>query len=277
MSIVEAIILGIVQGLTEFLPISSSGHLLLVPWLADWTSFENNPELERTFDVALHLGTLFALVSYFRVELWRYLRAGLVSVRRRQIANQDQKMAWLLVVATIPGVILGAFADDFIASNLTGPLVVASMLVVFAGVMWWADRQPQTVGESELSWGGALVIGLAQAVALQPGVSRSGVTITAGRLMRFDRKSAARLSFLLATPITIGALAYKGGQLVADGGMPSEYVAPFVAGILASAISGFAAIVWLLRFLQTRSLNVFVIYRLVIAAAIFGVAAVGWR
>ncbi len=192
----QALVLGIVQGLTELLPISSSGHLILVPWAAEWTYLEENDRFNQTFDVALHLGTLVAVAAYFWGDLVRLVRAWLVTLRRRRIETPDERIAWFVVVATIPAGVAGLLGEDLIADNLGEPWQIAILLAAGALLLAWADRFPQERAMGDLGLGHAVAMGFAQALALAPGVSRSGITITAGRFMGLDRDGAARFSFL---------------------------------------------------------------------------------
>jgi undecaprenyl-diphosphatase len=275
-SVLHAIILGIVQGLTEFLPISSSGHLILVPELFGWRDITSDTQLNKTFDVALHMGTLLAVVWYFRHDLVRYIAAAWRALRRRSLAETDGRVAWLLALTAVPGAITGALFASEIENELGDPILIGVMLIVFGTVLLLIDRLPQARRTDDFRARDAVIMGVAQAVALQPGVSRSGVTMTAARWLRFDRASAARLSFLMAIPITAGAGLYKGAQVASDG-IPSGMVAPFFWGFVAAAISGFVAIAWLLRFLQTNSFFPFVVYRWVVGSAVIIVFATGIR
>jgi undecaprenyl-diphosphatase len=275
--ILHAIVLGIVQGLSEFLPISSSGHLILVPELFDWTELTRHPDLNKTFDVALHVGTFVGAAWYFRHDLARYIAAAWRSLRKRAIRSVDERMAWLLLVSAIPGAIVGATLEGVIEDYLGEPVLIGVMLIVFGVVLWLADRLPQRRREEDFQLRDALLMGTAQAVALQPGVSRSGITISMGRWLAFDREAAARLSFLMSLPIIAGAGLFEGAEVVADGGIPDDYVAPFLWGMVAAAVSSFLVIGWLLRFLQTRSFTPFVIYRFVVGAAVIIIFATGLR
>jgi undecaprenyl-diphosphatase len=277
MSVLHAIILGIVQGLTEFLPISSSGHLILVPDLLGWNDLTNDPDLEKTFDVALHLGTLVGAVWYFRHDVKRYLIGALRSLRRRSIETTDERIAWLLLLSAVPGAIVGALLSSTIDEELGDPILIGVMLIVGAGILYWADHLPEREQFEEFQTREALLMGVAQAIALQPGVSRAGITISAGRWIGFTRDAAARLSFLMALPIIAGAGLYEGVSVAGDGGIPSDFVAPFVWGMVASAVSGWIAISFLLRLLRTRSFTPFVIYRLVVGAIVIIVFATGIR
>jgi undecaprenyl-diphosphatase len=264
----QAFALGITQGLTELLPISSSGHLILVPWLADWHFLEENDAFNQTFDVALHLGTLAAVVAYFARDIARLLRAFFGSIARRQIATADERIVWFIFVATIPAAIAGALAGDAIADHLGEPWQIAILLAVFAVLLWLADRTPERRTMSDLGLRHGLAMGVAQSLALMPGVSRSGITITAGRFMGLDRDSAARFSFLLLVPTVFGAALWTGVKDVLLGDLPAGWEGPFVVGILAAAGSGLLAIHWLLGYVRRHDYSVFVVYRLVIAFVI---------
>ena len=264
MTILQAIILGIVQGLTEFLPISSSGHLLIVPWLFNWHFLLDNPELNKTFDVALHLGTFVAVVIYFWREIGRLLSAWVRSMTRRSLADPEARLAWFLVVSTIPAAFLGVAFESFIEERLGKPWIIAIMMIVFALVMYTVDHLARLDRDLEaLTWTDAILIGIAQAFALCPGVSRSGITMMTGMALRLDRESAARYSFLLSIPVIGGAAAYKGLQVAQDG-LPAGTAAPFAVGIAAAALSGFAAIWFLLAYLKRHSFDLFVIYRIAV-------------
>jgi undecaprenyl-diphosphatase len=273
----QALVLGIVQGATELLPISSSGHLILVPWVAGWHYLEQHPDFNKTFDVALHLGTLVAVVLYFWRDVVRLLRAWFRSVRRRAISTAEEQVAWIVVVATVPAAIAGAAGESFIEDHLGQPWQIAIFLAVFAVILWVADRVAARRSIEDIGWKGAVGVGLAQCLALMPGVSRSGVTITAGRFMRLDRDQAARLSFLLLIPIVFGAAVLKGVKDVAFGALPPGSAGPFVVGMLAAAVVGLVAIWGLLGYVRRHTYTVFVLYRLAVAATILVVIAAGWR
>ncbi|HEU5264573.1 MAG TPA: undecaprenyl-diphosphatase UppP [Gaiellaceae bacterium] len=264
----QALVLGIVQGLTELLPISSSGHLILVPWSADWTYLKENDRFNQTFDVSLHLGTLVAVGAYFWHDVVRLVRAWIGSLGRRRIESSDERIAWFVFVATIPAGIVGLLGEDLIADNLGEPWQILVLLTAGALLLLWADRSPQSRAMDELGLGHALVMGCAQALALAPGVSRSGITITAGRFMRLDRDGAARFSFLLLRPTVLGAVALKGVGDVLLGDLPSGWEGPFAVGTLAALGSGLLAIDWLLGFVRHHTYDVFVVYRLVVAALV---------
>ena len=264
MSILHAIVLGIVQGLSEFLPISSSGHLVVVPWLFGWEELTRNPELNRTFDVALHMGTFVGALIYFRRDVWRLL-------------FRDRRLGWLLALASVPAALTGVVLDNFVEDQLSAEWLIGVMLVVFGGVLWWADRLPEERGESSFEPRSAVAMGVAQACALQPGVSRSGVTISMARYLGYSRDAAARLSFLMSLPIIAGAGLFKGAKVAADGGLPSGMAAPFFWGTLASGITGFIAIWFLLRLVRTRGFTPFVIYRVLAGAAVLALLATSFR
>jgi undecaprenyl-diphosphatase len=273
----QALVLGIVQGLTELLPISSSGHLILVPWGAEWTYLEQNDRFNQTFDVALHLGTLVAVGAYFWEDVVRLTRAFVRSVALRRIETSDERIAWFVLVATIPAGLAGLLGADLIADHLGEPWQILILLAGGALLLLWADRSPQTRVMGDLGLRHAVVMGLAQALALAPGVSRSGITITAGRFMSLDRDSAARFSFYLLLPTVLGALLLKGVEDVLFGELPDGWTGPFLVGTLASLGSGLLAIEWLLGYVRRHTYGVFVVYRLVAAAVVLVVILSGVR
>jgi undecaprenyl-diphosphatase len=276
MSILEAILLGIVQGLTEFLPISSSGHLIVVPWLQDYTFLRENPDFNKTFDVALHIGTLIAVVYYFRRDLWGMGRGFLRTLRTRSLEGHDEHLAWVVIVGTIPAVIVGGLGEDAIDDNLGEPWTIAVQLIFFGLLLGVADRLPERLDVDHVKVRHGLYIGLAQALSLAPGTSRSGITITAGRFLGFTRDAAARISFLLLVPATAGAIAVKGYEAITEG-LPEGVTGPIIAGIVAAAVSGYLAIFGLLRFVRTHSYDLFVVYRVLIGAGILVLIAAGAR
>jgi undecaprenyl-diphosphatase len=274
-SILQAIVLGLVQGITEFAPISSSGHLILVPWMLGW-HIVDDPALNKSFDVALHMGTFVGAVIYFRHDLWIYIKAFVASCRARAIRSPDERLAWALVVGTIPGMIAGATLESVIEDKLGQPWLIAVMLAVFGVILYVVDRLARQ--DRDLDSVGTrtgLFVGIAQALALQPGVSRSGVTITAGRLVGLNREAAARFSFLLALPIIAGAGGLKAVDLLQNGFQ--GYGPQFLAGFLAAAVSGFVVIWFLLRYLRTHDFLVFMVYRLAVAALALLLIATGVR
>jgi len=266
-TLIQALVLGIVQGLTEFLPVSSSGHLILVPALLGW----KDPFIDSlTFSVMLHMGTLVALLVYFWRDWVRLVPAGLAAIRDRSLrSDRDRRLAWLLVTTMIPAVIAGVLLNDFIASNVRQPGVVALLLVVGAGILWFADRTGRQDRRIEdLTFRGALGIGVAQALALFPGISRSGISISAGRLLGLSRPEAARFSFLMATPIIAGAGGWEALKLVRGESDVSVALGPLAVGVLAALVSGLLAIHFLLRWVTSHRLDVFVVYRVILAAVV---------
>jgi undecaprenyl-diphosphatase len=273
----QALVLGLVQGFTELLPISSSGHLILVPWLGDWRYLKENDAFNQTFDVALHLGTLVSVVLYFAADLARLLRAWIGSVRRRRIESEDERIAWFVVAATIPAGLIGFAGESFIADNLGEPWQIAIFLAVFGVLLYVADRQPERREIGGLSLRSAVGIGLAQSLALMPGVSRSGITITAGRYLGLTRDAAARFSFLLLVPIVLAAVLFKGLKDVVLADLPPGSTGPFVVGTLASVVAGLVAISALLGYVRRHDYTPFVVYRLLVAAVVLLLIATGVR
>ncbi|MFP4323414.1 MAG: undecaprenyl-diphosphatase UppP [Anaerolineales bacterium] len=256
MSVLEAIILGIVQGAAEFLPISSSGHLVLVPWWLGWDA----PPL--VFDVAVHVGTTAAIIAHFWRDWLRLVGAGLNAVRKRAITEPDARVFFFLILGTIPAGVAGLLLDDYFETTFSEPALVACMLFVTAGLLLYSERHtgtPHTM--QEMTWRDALFIGVAQALAIMPGISRSGSTIAAGLLRDLNRDQAARYSFLLATPIilaagTLQAVDVVTGEASLAGGLGTAVAVGFVT----SAVVGYACIALLLRFIRQQRLTVFALY-----------------
>ncbi|MFP5343576.1 MAG: undecaprenyl-diphosphate phosphatase [Candidatus Limnocylindria bacterium] len=265
--------MGLVQGLTEFLPVSSSGHLVLLPYLFGW---DDAFITSLAFSVMLHFGTLVALLAYFRADWLRLVPAGLAVLRDRSFrGDPDRRLAWLLAASTIPAALAGMLFNDVIEASLRGVGLVVVMLVVGAFILAVADRVGKRTRTIEgVTFPIALAIGAAQALALIPGLSRSGISLSAGRLAGLDREAAARFSFLMATPITLGAGLYETYQVITLDGGPVADPGPLVAGLIASLVAGLLAIHFMLRYLRTRSLDVFVVYRLILAAAVTAVLVV---
>jgi len=276
MSTLEALLLGVVQGLTEFLPISSSGHLIIVPWLQDYTFLQDHETFNKTFDVALHAGTLIAAIAYFRVEVVVLIRGFLQAARQRAISTQEQRLSVAIAIGTVPAVIAGGLGSSFIDETLGEPWMIAIQLIVFGALLGWVDRMPErrNLGDTKLRDG--WYIGLAQVLALAPGTSRSGITITAGRWLGLDRDAAARFSFLLLIPAVAGATAYKAYEAAGEG-LPAGVGGPMVVGTIAAAVSGYWAISFLLRLVRTTSYRPFVLYRYAAGVAILLVIATGLR
>ena len=263
----QALVMGIVQGLTEFLPVSSSGHLIIVPALLGWTDpFINSLE----FSVMLHIGTLVALLIYFRSDWLRLVPAGLAAIRDRSLRDDpDRRLAWLIAAATVPAIVAGVLFNDIIETNVRQIGLVALMLVVGGAILWLAERNGrQTRSIAGLTFPAALGIGAAQAIALVPGISRSGISITAGMFAGLDRESAARFSFLMATPVTALAAAYEARKLLTGETGLAIAVTPLIVGMVASLIAGLFAIGVLLRFVRSHPTDVFVAYRVLLAAVV---------
>jgi undecaprenyl-diphosphatase len=265
--VLQALVMGIVQGLTEFLPVSSSGHLVLVPFLFGWDDeFLNS----LAFSVMLHLGTLVALLVYFREDWARLIPAGLAAVRDRSFrGDADRRLAWLLVAATIPAALAGLLFNDVIEEQFREVGLVVVMLVVGGVILFIADRVGgRSRAIADVTFPFATGIGAAQALALIPGISRSGISISAGRLAGLDREAAARFAFLMATPITAGAIVFEARRLLTGEAGVTVAIAPLVVGMLAALLAGLAAIHFTLRYLRTRSLDIFVWYRFGLAALV---------
>ena len=265
--LVQAIVLGIVQGLTEFLPISSSGHLILVPALLGW----DDPFIESlAFSVMLHVATLGALLIYFFRDWVRLIPAGIAALRDRSFKDDpDRKLAWLLAASTVPAVIVGLALDDLIETAFSEPRLVAIALVVGAVILWLADRVgSRSRGMEQLTFKAALGIGAAQALALIPGVSRSGMSISAGLFAGLHREAAARYAFLMATPITAGAGIWEARKILSGEAGVDLPMVPLLAGMLASLVAGLLAIAFVMRYLRSNGVGLFVLYRLGLAAAV---------
>jgi len=280
MPILHAIILGLVQGFSEFLPISSSGHLALVPWLFGWNDFAdvaNGDSIEKAFDTALHLGTLVAVLFYLRTELIGYVREGIrIVVSPKRADKQMGKRAWLFVASAIPAGIAGAIGQQWITDKLGTPVLIAVSLVFFGLLLLWADRQQGKRDVDTFTRKDALLIGLVQVLALNPGTSRSGITITAARKFGFSRDAAARVSFLMSVPVIGGAVLFSLVKLVRDG-IPDGLIAPMIAGIIAAGVSGWVAMWGMIRILRTRNFNMFVMYRVAVGFGVLSIAASSWR
>ena len=273
--IYQAIILGIVQGVSEFLPISSSGHLLLVPWLAGWE--ELDPSVKKSFDVALHMGTLVAVVAYFWSDLVVYVREGVkVVFSRQRPVNTQGRLAWLFVLATIPAALVGALFESTIDRRLGTPVIIGVSLILFGLVMAWADRRMGNRKIESFSARDALIVGAAQALALNPGTSRSGITMTAGRAIGFDRDVAVRISFLMSIPVIAGAGVFKLAGLVGDG-IPEGLLVPMIVGTITAGMAGWLAVWGTLKIVRLYTFMPFVVYRVVLGVIVLIVAAANWR
>jgi undecaprenyl-diphosphatase len=277
MPLYQAIVLAVVQGLTEFLPVSSTAHLWLIPWIFNW----KDPGL--TYDVALHAGTLVAVLLYF----WRYwlemikmvlgMSEGSAGTPANEgsfaLLGENRKLLWFLVIATIPGGIAGVLFERAADEQLRSPLIVGTALLVVGLVMWAGER----MGNREKSLGqiglvDSIVVGVAQAFAVIPGVSRSGSTMAAGLFRGMNRETAARFSFLLATPLVAGACLKKGLE-IHHHGLPADMRMPFLVGIVVSALVGYAVIAVLIRYLERRTFTIFVVYRVILGVVLL---AIGW-
>ena len=285
MPILEAIVLGIVQGLTEFLPVSSTAHLALVPWLVSTLGIANWSDPGLTFDVALHAGTLFAILLYFWRTWIQIIRAALGGkvVRFSEVRDdvrdltpaeeqRERQLLWFMIAATIPAALAGALLEKHIETTFRAPALVASMLIIVAVIMWLAERMSKFEKPlPQIGMGDAITVGVLQAFAVIPGVSRSGITITGGLFRNFTREAAARFSFLLSTPIIGGAALFKLHHVMKHG-LPAGESAPgstaFAVGIIVSALVGYATIAWFIRYLQTKTLTVFIVYRILFGIAV---------
>jgi undecaprenyl-diphosphatase len=267
-SLIHAAVLGLVQGLTEFLPISSSAHLILVPKFLGW----NDPFADSAaFDVMLHMGTLAALLIYFRTDLWRYLTAWLASIRDRRIGDDpNRRIAWLLVISVIPAAILGAAFESTFDTTFREQIAwIAVFALIGAALLWLAERWgTRTRGLEAMNRRDAAVIGVGQAVALFPGISRSGITIATGLFLGLERDAAARFSFLMSVPVIAGAGIFKARTLIGSG-VGAAQAGELVVGVITSAIFGFIAVAFLLRYLRGHGTGIFIAYRVGLAALIF--------
>ena len=262
MTTFQALVLGIIQGLTEFLPVSSSAHLTLAPWLFKW------PDPGLSFDVALHLGTLIAVLWYFRREWIALIRAAGALLVTRHLDTVEKRRVMYLIVATIPGAVGGLLLESRAESAFRSPALIAAALMVMGVVLWVTDRARAADRPlSRMRWSDAILIGLSQVLALMPGVSRSGATITAGRALAFDRESAARFSFLMSMPIIAAAAVLKVPSVIHETGITT----PLVVGVVASAVSGWLAISIIMRYVTRHSYGVFAAYRVTFGLLILAV------
>lgn len=254
MTIVQTFVLGIVQGITEFLPISSSGHLVLVPWFMDW------PELGLALSALLHWGTTFAVIIAFREDLLQLTFAGFRSLSTQSLDDPHARIAWWVVIGNIPAILIGFFFQDLFHTLFSTPVSVAGFLIINSVILINSERFGKQVRTSEeIKWSDALLIGMAQAAAITPGISRSGATIATGLLLGVKRNDAARFSFLLMVPATLGAGILSLVELAQVGFLSSQWPL-LLCGFLASAVSGYLAIRWLLNYLKHRPLTTFAIY-----------------
>ena len=260
MSILQALVLGIIQGLTELLPISSSGHLEIIPWLFNWTRDPQFNIAFEGFDVALHFGTFLAIALFFFKDWIKLIVGGFNQVVKKKKTTEG-RMFWYLVIATIPGGIIGLLLDTFAGDMLKKPIIIAIALIVMGIILYFADKKSKSTTDYEhMSFKQTFLIGLSQCLAFIPGVSRSGITMTAGRAMGVDRTSAARYSFMLSAPIVFAATIFKLKDFV--------FNIPFFVGVLTSFIVGIIVIKWLLNYLQKGSFKLFAIYRVIFGVII---------
>lgn len=263
MTIWQAVVMGIVQGLGEFLPISSSAHLVLVPWFFNWL----DPGL--TFDIALHIGTLIAVIAYFWRDWVKLIRGAFQGTK-----SKEGRLFWYLVLATIPGAIMGLLLEEKAETVFRNPVLIAVMLIVLGVILYWADRKGRKLTDvNNISLGQSLMIGISQALAIIPGVSRSGITMTTGLLLGLTREGAARFSFLLSAPVIFGAGLIKVPDILANPGMINT---PFLIGMLVSALSGAASIGFLLKYVQKKNFLPFVWYRFLLGSVVLLVALMRW-
>jgi undecaprenyl-diphosphatase len=259
LTILQVIVLGLAQGLGEFLPISSSAHLVLIPWLLRWT----DPGL--TFDIALHIGTLVAVGIYFWRDWWRLIIKGFTNAR-----SSEGRLFWYLAVASIPGAVGGWLLESKAETIFRSPILIAVMLIFMGVILYWADRRgAKNIEIGHITFGTGLLIGISQALAIIPGVSRSGVTMTTGLLMGLTREATARFSFLLATPIILGAALVKLPHVLSN---PSVISVNFTIGVLISCATGVASIGFLLRYVRANDFLPFVWYRFILGALVIMIA-----
>jgi undecaprenyl-diphosphatase len=277
MSIFQALILGIVQGLTEYIPVSSTAHLILVPWLFGWTL---DPNAKVVFDILVQWGTLGGVVIYFWHDIWAIARAVINGLIHRQLfATFEARLGWLVVVATIPAVVIGVFVEKYLV-QLYQMYALISIVMMLGGVLLLAaERYGKRIYElKQMAWLDAFIIGVWQVLAFIPGISRSSATISGGMLRHFKRDEAARFSFLMSIPALLGAGVIALKDLFGTPGLLTSLAAPLIVGFLAAAITGYFSIRWLLSYLKTKTLNVFIIYRFVfgglcLIVALFRLAA----
>lgn len=268
-TILQAFILGALQGLTEFLPVSSSAHLSLTPWIFGWEP------AGLGFDLSLHVGTLVALAWYFRAEWRALIGGGITLLANRRIVDDASRRAWFIIIATIPAALAGLLLEDYAETIFRAPIVTAVALILMGALLWVVDAKVSRARErASMTWRDALLIGCAQCLALVPGVSRSGSTITAGRALGFDRSAAAVFSFLMSMPIILAAAILK----VPDAVRETGFSAPLLVGVATAAASSWLAISVLLRYVSRRGYGIFAVYRFILGAVILGLIATrgGW-
>ena len=261
MDTLHAIYLALLQGLTEFLPISSSGHLILAPNVFGWD------DQGLAFDVAVHVGTLIAVVSYFRRQLLQMSKDWLVSVKQRQLVGES-RLAWAVLWGTIPAGLAGLLFNDIVELHLRTPTIIALTTILFGALLWWSDvAGKRQRDEHSLHWHDVLFVGIAQAIALIPGTSRSGITMTAGLMLGLTREAAARFSFLLSVPVIFLAGGYQSYKLIKSD-VAVEWL-PLMVGVVASAITAYLCIHFFLKLLERVGMLPFVLYRFFLGAVLF--------
>ncbi|HSD84061.1 MAG TPA: undecaprenyl-diphosphatase UppP [Anaerolineae bacterium] len=265
MSILQALILGIIQGLTEYIPVSSTAHLILVPWLLGWNF---DPTAKVVFDILIQWGTLVGVVIYFWRDIWSIARAVIAGLlQRKPFASFEARLGWFVVVATIPAVIAGVFIKGYLAQLYEMYLLISIVLMLAGILMLAAERFGQRTRDlKQMTWLDSIIIGIWQILALIPGVSRSSATVSGGMLRHFKREDAARFSFLMSIPALLGAGVVALKDLFEVPGLLTSLAGPLVVGFLAAVVSGYLSIRWLLGYLKSRSLNVFILYRFVFGA-----------
>lgn len=260
MTVFQSLILGVIQGLTELLPISSSGHLDIIPWILGWTNSEAFNIAFEGFDVALHFGTLLAIGIFFFKDWIKLIKGGFNQVFKKE-NTKEGKMFWYIVAATLPGGILGLILDKFVGDGLKQPLIIATALIIMGIILYIVDKKAKTNTKYEqMTFKQTFLIGLSQCLAFIPGVSRSGITMTTGRAMEVERESVAKYSFMLSAPIVLAATILKLKDFV--------FSIPFFVGILASFIVGILVIKFLLNYLKKGSFKIFAIYRVIFGIVI---------
>ncbi len=277
MDLLHALVLGAVQGLSEFLPISSSAHLELVSWAFGWDDFGGDESLEKAFDVAMHMGTLVGVVAYLWRDIVELVNEGLVLPLRGRGVSSKGKIAWLLVATSIPAAVVAVLFEDLILKTGENITLIAVMLILFGGVLWWADSAPEERTEDDFGVRDAVLVGIGQALALQPGVSRSGATMSVARKLRFVREDAARLVFLMSLPVIAGAGLFQAISVYGDGGVPPELVSGFLVGMASAGVTGFVAVWGFLRIVRTWSFTPFVVYRVVLGVSLLVALALGFN
>ncbi len=261
MDLIQLIILSLIQGITEFLPVSSSAHLILVPLLTHWQ------DQGLAIDIAAHFGSLFAIAFYLRKDILRILIAGFDSIKEKEIATQDSRLFWYLAIASLPVLVAGFLLSDFVSTNLRDPLIIAYASIGFGLLLWYADVKGKQLRKIDsINLRDAILIGLTQILALVPGTSRSGITMTAALMLGLDRVSAARFSFLMAVPIILAAGCYESLKLILS--EVSVDIFNFSVTALLSAISALLAIHVFMKFLDKVGMLPFVIYRVVLGVVL---------